>query len=195
MKLVMENVQLGGVKHKKITGTRNMITYSEHVSNDTYGGDSVDDDEESYDSKYSTLSSIARVVTNQSSDAHRRSVERIKEILKVDDVEARAYKAILYEEIKKEGNKSNYDKAMELEKRASNESILKKISKKDVANMIKLIDDKYKLKQTSSESNRSSEPKRNKKISSESGNKKTFSDSENYKNFDNITSITSETSY
>lgn len=168
--------QFGGKSKNLMTGRRSMTTYSEDPQILT-GGDS-EDDEEDYD--FSEASSIARTVENQATEAHKRSVERIKEILGVDEIEARAYKAILYDTIKKEGDRSNYDRAIELEKRASNKDILNNISKKDVKNMVKLIDDKHKMKE-SSDSNRSSEkssepakPKKGKKakdeiLTSESG--------------------------
>jgi len=150
--------QFGG--SKTIKGRRSMVTYSEEQHNSYLtGGESEEDTE--YDEDFSDVSSIARVVENQASEAHKRSVERIIEILGVTEAEARAYKAILYDEIKKEGDRSNYDRAIELEKRASNKDILDKISKKDVKNMVKLIDDKHKLKE--SQSDKSSEPVKPKK--------------------------------
>lgn len=165
------NHQFGGYKPMK--GRRSTVTYSEEPR-ESYltGGDSDELD----DNDFSEVSSIARVVENQASDAHKRAVERIMEILGVDEVEARAYKAILYDAIKKEGDRSNYDRAIELEKRASNKEVLDNISKKDIKNMVKLIDEKHKMKESSSQSDKSSEPakpKRGKKVkdivTSESG--------------------------
>jgi hypothetical protein len=166
------NHQYGG--YKPIKGRRSMVTYSEEPRADYLtGGDSED---EINDDDFSEVSSIARTVENQATEAHKRSVERIMEILGVDEVEARAYKAILYDAIKKEGDRSNYDRAIELEKRASNKEVLESISKKDVKNMVKLIDEKHKMKESSSQSDKSSEPakpKRGKKVkevvTSESG--------------------------
>lgn len=166
------NHQYGG--SKIIKGRRSMVSYSEEprISHLT-GGESEDFEDDFSDAE---ISSIARVVENQASEAHKRSVERIMEILGVDEIEAKAYKAILYDTIKNESQKSNYDRAIELEKRASNKEILEKISKKEIKNMVKLINDKHKMKESSSQSDQSSEPvkpKRNKKVkdvmTSESG--------------------------
>lgn len=161
--------QSGGFKPMK--GRRSAVTYSEEPR-ESYltGGDSEDLD----DNDFSDVSSIARVVENQASEAHKRSVERIMEILGVDEVEARAYKAILYDAIKKEGDRSNYDRAIELEKRASNKDVLDNISKKDIKNMVKLIDEKHKTRESSSQSDKSSEPVKPKRkvkdvMTSESG--------------------------
>ena len=168
------NHQFGG--RKAITGRRTTVSYSEEPREHALSGGDSDDDNDVDDNDFSDVSSIARVVENQASEAHKRSVERIIEILGVDEVEARAYKAILYDAIKKEGDRSNYDRAIELEKRASNKDVLENISKKDIKNMVKLIDDKHKMKESSSQSDKSSEPakpKREKKakeiITSESG--------------------------
>lgn len=171
--IMNDNKQFGG--SKAIKGRRAMISYSEEPRSMT-GGDS-DDDDQIDDNDFSDVSSIARVVENQATEAHKRAIERIMEILSVDEVEARAYKAILYDAIKKEGDKSNYDRAIELEKRASNKEVLDNISKKEIKNMIKLIDEKHKVKESSSQSEKSSNDekkvKRGKKtkevMSSESG--------------------------
>ena len=166
--------QTGG-SHKTIKGKRTAITYSEDTLSNLSGGsdDNIDDDGEFDDADFSELSSIARAVENQATEAHKRSVKRIMEILHIDEIEARAYKSLLYDIVKKELPNSNYDRAVELEKRAANKDILEKISKKDVKDRIKLIDEKYKMKE-SSQSNSSSEPikRKNKRIvlsDSESG--------------------------
>jgi hypothetical protein len=172
--------QQGGSKNS-LSGRRTVVTYSE-LSGGVSDKFNSDDEDALDDEDFSELSSIARTVENQSNEAHKRAVERIKEILKVDETEARAYKAILYDAIKKEGEMSNYDRAMELEKRASNKDILEHISKKDIKNMIQLIDEKHKLRDSSSQkssshSEKSSEPEKPKRakkmkemvLSSESG--------------------------
>jgi hypothetical protein len=171
--------QQGGAT--SLSGRRTIVTYSELSGGVSDKFDS-DQDDEIDNEDFSELSSIARTVENQSNEAHKRSVERIMEILKVNETEARAYKAILYDAIKKEGDMSNYDRAMELEKRASNKDILDNISKKDIKNMIQLIEDKHKLRDSSSQkssshSEKSSEPEKPKRakkmkeivLSSESG--------------------------
>jgi len=84
------------------------------------------------------------------------------EILEVDEKEARAYKAILYEAIKKEKEQlSNYDKAMELERQASDSAVLKKITKSEVKKMMKTIEEKHSMKNSSSTDSASSVEKGN----------------------------------
>jgi hypothetical protein len=98
----------------------------------------------SVDSDSSSSNSLFRMANefeNKASKAHENAVNRIKEILKVNDIEAKAYKAILYETIKKEQPElSNYDRAMELEKRASNEDNLNSVNKTQLKEMIKIIE-------------------------------------------------------
>jgi len=127
---------------KIINGKRNIVTYSEI----SIGGKSSNDDSSDLEnSDLQSVSSMARAVENKATEAHKRAVERIKELLGVDDIEAKAYKALIYDAIKKDSPQlSNYDKAMELEKRASDKAALKAFSKSDVKNMLKIIEEKHK---------------------------------------------------
>ena len=151
--------QLGGAKKKDTFGRRSIVTYSELSVG---GGDSEDvDSDNEEDDDLSEISSIARAVDNQASDAHKRSIEKIMEIMEVNESDARAYKAVLYDEIKKEKELSNYDRAMELEKRASDENLLKNISKKALKDMTKIIserDEQRKLRESSKSDPSQSEP-------------------------------------
>lgn len=155
---MQKNNQQGGGKN--MSGTRKIVTYSEvSIGGSTTSDQSMSDDLDS-------ISSMARAVENKASEAHKRTVERIKEILGVDDEEARAYKALLYDAIKKDSPQlSNYDRAMELEKRASDKSILDKLSKTDVKNMMKKIksNDKEKEKKKESINSSTSETRKDKK--------------------------------
>jgi len=135
--------QLGGKGNRN--GKRRIANYSE-----TY----VDTDSSS-EGELSGLYKMARAIENKSSEAHKNAVERIKELLKVSEDEAKAYKAIIYDMIKNEQPElSNYDRAMELEKRASDEKVLKKINKSDVKQMMKNIEQR-KLEKSSSVSSSS----------------------------------------
>ena len=75
---------------------------------------------------------------------------RIKELLGVDEDKARVYKAIIYDSIKKQKPElNNYDRAVELEKLASDEDYLSKISKSSISKMEKIIKERKQMKQTS----------------------------------------------
>lgn len=121
--------QLGGAK---ISGKRKIVSYSEmSVSNEE---DTVNSDD---------FAEMGNDIRNQSTEAHIRSVNRIKELLNVDDIKARAYKAVIWDAIKESHKAStNYDKSMELEKRASDIKYLNSIDMKAVEKMEKIINDK-----------------------------------------------------
>lgn len=146
-------------KNTKITGKRKMITFSEM----SFGGGSDDessnddDDDSDFDKEDSRLAEIARMINNKANDAHKNAIVRIKEILNLEDEEARAVKAILYDKIKKEKSElTNLDKAVELEKMASDESILKSIKKSAITKMVDLIRDIHSKKTISSTSSEQS---------------------------------------
>lgn len=141
-------------KNGKVTGKRKMITYSEM----SFGGgsSSASEDPDNSDFNNERLHDIARAVNNKANEAHLNAIQRIKEILKLEDDEAKAVKAILYDKIKKEKNELTYlDRAVELEKMASDESVLKAIKKSSIKKMVETIkqvrSDKEKLSSTSSE--------------------------------------------
>jgi len=154
LKSVLNNFRGGSRKNndcERVVGNRKMITYSE-VS---VGG--VSDPELSDSSNL-----FARAVENKASEAHHNAVLRIKENLGVSDEEAKAYKALIWDKLKEEmKGSSNYDRSMELEKRASDVNYLKDISKADVDNMMEVIkkklEDKSNSSQSSSEASEASE--------------------------------------
>jgi hypothetical protein len=166
LKELMGKIQAGGAKKKttkkNVSGRRKMNVYSE-VS---FGGSSDDDDNhEEDDSSESSgdfenrLARLARAVNNKASEAHANAIIKIKEILGLDDEEARAVKAMLYEKVKKEHPEySNADKAMELEKMASDKAVLKEIKKTDIKKMVDLIKQKHASKNSDSQSASSNSP-------------------------------------
>jgi len=171
LNMIMEEFRSGAQKQnmlfggsRSISGSRKMTVYSD-VSG---GGTSDADDDSSPTSESPTeLSELARAVDNKASAAHDNAVIKIKEILGVDEEKARVYKAVLYDEIKKENPElSNYDRAMELEKRASDSSYLNKVSKSSLAKMEKIIKERKEAKQssTSATSVTSTEEKPKKKV-------------------------------
>jgi hypothetical protein len=140
-----KGLQFGG-KNGSITGKRRMTTYSE-ISG---GASTSDDDSSSSSSSPVELSELARAVNDKSSIAHDNAVARIKELLGVDEDKARVYKAVIYDSIKKEKPElNNYDRAMELEKRASDADYLAKVSKSSISKMEKIIKERKEMKQTS----------------------------------------------
>ena len=140
--------QLGGGKKQDNNGTRKMITYSEMSTN-------ASDTNTSYTS-IGGSPSLSRQ-DDRASDAHKNSIVKIKEILNVSDDEARAYKALLWDQIKKENeNMTNLDKSMELEKRASDSKVLESFDKNYVVNMMTVIKKKYEEKKLSSNTSNSS---------------------------------------
>jgi hypothetical protein len=105
------NAQVGGKKYN----TRQMKTYSDVQF--TGGSPSSDSDE------------LSRLVNNQASEIHDRTVKRIMELLGADMVTAKAFKALLYKKTQKEKPElNNYDRAVEMEKLATLEE-LEKIKK------------------------------------------------------------------
>ena len=178
-------IQQGGKKYN-VSGKRKMVSYSEL----SIGGSS-DHDTSIEESDSDDLSSIARAVENKASEAHKRSVERIKEILGIEEIKAKAYKALIYEMIKNEHSElSNYDKAMELEKRASDEKVLKSFSKSDVTKMLKLIEERQRereerMSSSSSEKPVKSKSKKFKKSKSESTSMSSESGLETISSIDN----------
>jgi hypothetical protein len=103
-------------------------------------------------------SELSRMINNQSTEIHERTVKKIMDLLKIDETEAKAYKAMVYSEVKTEHPElNNFDRAIEMEKRITLE-YLKKLSK----NKKQLNEISDYLKQKSSEMKKSSdEPKEN----------------------------------
>ena len=88
--------------------------------------------EKAVDSDGSDISDIARQISRQSSDIHERAVMKIIEILKLDknnqnDVQkARNYKAAIYKMIKEKNPLlNNFDRAVEMEKSITKETLAK----------------------------------------------------------------------
>jgi hypothetical protein len=95
---------------------------------------------------YATLANLSR--ENNNKDDHEIIVQKIKENLKLkDDLEAKAYKAIIYKDIKEKNPGMKYDeRTVELDKRASDkkylESLTKSADKKKIDEIIAYLKDK-----------------------------------------------------
>ena len=133
-----KNQMKGGGRKKK--GTRKMITYSE------FSVDSPDSDdyfEEGDANTSDMIDSVTKVIESKRKDLHDVAVKRIEEIMKVDYNQAKAMKSILWNSIKSElPQLSNYDKSVELEKRASDKDVLKKIKQSDINSMLDILKQK-----------------------------------------------------
>lgn len=67
---------------------------------------------------------IYRLIQNQSDRIHDRTVEKIMQLLNVDEQKAKVYKAALYDEIyRKRPELNDLDRAVELEKRATTDNL------------------------------------------------------------------------
>lgn len=145
-----EDQQGGSSKGKSMSGQRRLVTYSEISLGGASSSSSFNDDRD----ERQTLTELARTFENKSTEAHKRAVDRIKELLGVDENEARAYKALIWEDInasQKDGDKklSNYDRSMELEKKASDKDYLLTITKSKVKKMVEVIENKRKERESS----------------------------------------------
>lgn len=82
------------------------------------------------DSSDSNNNELSRLINNQATAIHERTVKKIMEILGIDENDAQIYKAALYESVKNDSPElNNYDRAVEMEKRA-NVDTLKRIDLK-----------------------------------------------------------------
>jgi hypothetical protein len=119
----------------RIHGERVISTLSEKsvtVSSSHQSRPKYEKMEKAVDSDGSDISDIARQISRQSSDIHERAVMKIIEILKLDknnqnDVQkARNYKAAIYKMIKEKNPLlNNFDRAVEMEKSITKETLAK----------------------------------------------------------------------
>jgi len=136
-------------------------------SDDEETDDSDSDDEETDDSDSNTkkIARLARNI-NIASEKHNIAIQKIAKFLNKDenDVEVRAIKAIIYESVKTDKpQSSNFEKAEELEKRASDENFISNIDRKKIKNMVNILNEKQQQKEISDSSNSSVESKKFKK--------------------------------
>lgn len=90
----------------------------------------------------SGTSDMARGIKNQARDLHDRVIEKIKKLLKVDDLTAKAYKASLYSQVKKlYPELGNYDRAVQMEKMTTLED-LNSLDKKNINEIKKYLENK-----------------------------------------------------
>jgi hypothetical protein len=120
--------------------------------------------------KNTNKNELSRMIQNQADVIHKRTVEKIKDLLGVDEEKAKIYKAALYNKIKTEHPElNNFDRAVEMEKIATTEN-LKSINFQEWENKIK----KNRDEKTKSMNNSSSD--KNKNLTKKSKNKDNISE-------------------
>lgn len=141
----------------------------------------------------SEMSELSRMIQNQATEIHTRTITKIAELLGVSEEEARVYKAHIYGQVKNEHPElNNYDRAVEMEKRITKD-YLESISKKDIKDLTKTIE-----KNRSERESKSASPKSEKAEKSEKKSAKTTEISEKPKKerkSKKDTEVLSETSY
>jgi len=144
--------QKGGKKIKKrVSGKRKVNKYSERL----YEGGVTSSEDDDY--KYDRENELSRLVHNQTSEIINRVVKSIMEIMDVDEETAKAYKAALWAEAKKEDLKSSMDVAIKMSEMAKKD-ILKKINVQEWKDKLKAHYEEKTKKNTSTESETSSVP-------------------------------------
>ena len=108
------------------------------------------EDESSASGSLSEMSELSRMINNQATEIHERSVKKIMEIMGVSEQEARIIKAYIYSEIRTQNPElNNFDRAVEMEKRITKEH-LSKLDKKKLKELSEVISEKQKQKELSS---------------------------------------------
>ena len=96
------------------------------------------------DSDNNSLSELSRIINNKSTEIHERIVKKIEELLNISEQEARVIKAYIYNEVKiKHPELNNFDRAVEMEKKITNE-YLKSLNKKKLKELSEIISEKQK---------------------------------------------------
>ncbi len=154
-----KEVLKGGKKTKKSKNLSNQSSYyterSLSMSNSNLTSsvniDSSESTEESSENSSSNeMSELSRMINNQATEIHERSVKKIMEIMGVSEQEARVIKAYIYSEIKSQSPElNNFDRAVEMEKRITKEH-LSKLDKKKLKELSEVISEKQKQKESSS---------------------------------------------
>jgi hypothetical protein len=129
--------QIGGKKTRKLntnshlkseTGmTMNKTSTVDIPSSNTYEIEqSSETSERSEMSGRSEMSELSRMINNQATEIHERTIKKIMEIIKVSEQEARTMKAYIYNEVKTQHPElNNFDRAVEMEKRITKEYLQK----------------------------------------------------------------------
>lgn len=166
----LKKTQEGG---KKIKKTRKLNTdtilkeNSLELPKNTLSEPSLSDtDSDDKSSVTNELSELSRMINNQATEIHERSVKKISELLKISDQEARVIKAYIYNEVKnKHPELNNFDRAVEMEKRITKD-YLESIDSNKIKELSDMISEKQKNKSENTSSVSESEEVKPKKTKS-----------------------------
>jgi hypothetical protein len=121
-------------------------------------GETVSSDEGQLEKTEKVTRELERFTDPDALKMHENAVKRIKDILKVDDITADAYKSVLWRKISEEmKGQNNKERSMELEKQSSDKKVLDKIDSKkvnEVKKIIKEIREKKEKKQVEETTNK-----------------------------------------
>ena len=136
---------------RKLGYTEKSLSMSNSNLTSSVDLDSSESENESSDSSsLSEMSELSRMINNQATEIHERSVKKIMEIMGVSEQEARVIKAYIYSEIRTQNPElNNFDRAVEMEKRITKEH-LSKLDKKKLKELSEVISEKQKQKELSS---------------------------------------------
>jgi hypothetical protein len=128
----------------KTTSNSDNDTDSNSNSNSNTKSDSKTTSKTVNDSDNNSLSELSRIINNKSTEIHERIVKKIEELLNISEQEARVIKAYIYNEVKiKHPELNNFDRAVEMEKKITNE-YLKSLNKKKLKELSEIISEKQK---------------------------------------------------
>jgi hypothetical protein len=147
--------QIGGKKTRKLntnshlkseTGmTMNVTSTVDIPSSNT--SELEQSSESSEMSGRSEMSELSRMINNQATEIHERTIKKIMEINKINEQEARTMKAYIYNEVKTQHPElNNFDRAVEMEKRITKE-YLQKLDTSKLKELSEVISSKQKEKE------------------------------------------------
>ena len=173
----LDTKQSGAGRKKNKKEELKNISYSEQLTtlnlNDT--------DEKSIPSPVEELSELSRMINNQATEIHDRSVKKIAELLKISEQDSKIFKAYIYNEVKVNNPElNNFDRAVEMEKKITKE-YLTSLDKKKIEKLSEVIKAKYSEKNNSSEKSTEKKVKKTstKKTSEKKSSKKLLSKTSN----------------
>jgi len=137
--------QTGGRNSRKLNTENGMSMIKTSSVDLPSSSDSTEEEKNSM----SEMSELSRMINNQATEIHERSVKKIMELLNVSEQEARTMKAFIYNEVKsKNPELNNFDRAVEMEKRITKE-YLESIESSKLKELSDVIASKQKEKEES----------------------------------------------
>jgi hypothetical protein len=140
----------GGRKPKSVdSDIASSFSFDMNVSSSSKKGKKSNSSNSSNSSSVSDddIKKISRSIINKAGEIHQRVLQKIMELMSVDDFKAKAYKSLIYDKIKKEHPElNNYDRAVEMEKLTTKEFL----DTLDVNERVEFLKDLYQKKQPKS---------------------------------------------